>query len=358
MAGYPTDQRGSYFRQFWDAGYHIPPSREIEALVNKWKEDHDVSSVEELKQEEKEMIIYRHSRIFLQELEFMYKRLKVSSNFQGRNLEHKDKERILFEIAKLMKKIESNYPNAFRGVSDDVMTAFTPFIKKMVVKDCLKESHFDIPPIHQWNGRLGKNSKASKAQLVLVIRGDLIKRYPNAIIYAVDGYQPDSATPKYIIPALGENLRDHFKGEGLDEDGTTEKVTNILEEHPKIYPLFGTQVLPDITFLGFPFDESSAKSLHEPPGKFFVIEEHISEPRFGLDEKASPPALHDWNDLSWAHFNLVEGNYIDFPAAASDTNLEQGKWDEWIDFSSADRASKTLQKPVRIVIHADDMLPR
>ena len=213
-----------------------------------------------------------------------------------------------------------------------------PLIEKMVESDCINESQMDIGPIHLWRGRLGKNARNTADHLVLTIRGDLLKRYPDAIIYAVDGYKP-----------------------GLSEDD----VANILNENPAIYPVFGAQVLPDVTFLGFPFNESEARGTGDRPGKFFVIEEHVGLPRFGLDigpENGNPIPLGEsvnWNNLSWGHFDLMFGDYINSVKTKDKTrNLTQDEWKEWLNSSSAKRALITLQKPVRIMISADELLPK
>src|ERR1700731_2409636 len=54
--------------------------------------------------------------------------------------------------------------------------------------DALKEKLYDIPPIHTWpaGSDLGEhnNRAAAGAQAVLVIRGELLKRYPTAVIFA------------------------------------------------------------------------------------------------------------------------------------------------------------------------------
>jgi hypothetical protein len=44
----------------------------------------------------------------------------------------------------------------------------------------------DIDAISKWGEhRLGKNSPNATGKLVLLIRGDLLRRYPNTVIYAV-----------------------------------------------------------------------------------------------------------------------------------------------------------------------------
>ena len=96
---------------------------------------------------------------------------------------------------------------------------------------------------------VGKNAKVGGA-LVLLLRGELLRRYPNSVIYAVKGEK---------------------KGGKLDLS---------RNEGDERHPLFRGTLKPDVTFLGFDLtrDEVIAE-----PGWFFVIQEQPTEPRFGLD---------------------------------------------------------------------------
>src|SRR5690606_4859236 len=55
----------------------------------------------------------------------------------------------------------------------------------------------DIAPIHQWpkDNVLGKNNARDKEgdseQLVFVVRGDLLKKFPNTVIYAQKAFKKD-----------------------------------------------------------------------------------------------------------------------------------------------------------------------
>ena len=57
----------------------------------------------------------------------------------------------------------------------------------------------DIGPVHQWTAPLGKNRPAAADPLVLLVRGELIRRYPNVVVYAAQavggaaGRQPGPA---------------------------------------------------------------------------------------------------------------------------------------------------------------------
>jgi hypothetical protein len=111
----------------------------------------------------------------------------------------------------------------------------------------------DILPIASWSATstLGANSarpaSANGAErLVLVVRAQLIQRYPSVVVYAVPAQ-----------PIAGGGL-------GLS---TTE-----------IYPVFNALIAPDVAFYGFEIPLSAVTSV---PGFFFVLQEHPGEPKFG-----------------------------------------------------------------------------
>jgi hypothetical protein len=198
----------------------------------------------------------------------------------------------------------------------------------------------DVPPIHLWGrSKLGDNATGAAAgnKLVLLIRGELLRRYPNTVIYAVKavsgGTQPD-------LPP---------------------------DPLPEIHPIFRGTLEPDVTFLGF---DLTADEVRKDAGYFFVLQQQPTEPRFGLDaapfsrQPGKPdklPALQSWDDLNWGH---LAGNPTELNALAhvsvNDKNVQpkptdnhQGKWGH----NSAHMAYITKQRLVRIAIHASQMLP-
>ena len=77
--------------------------------------------------------------------------------------------------------------------------------------EALRERLRDIPPLHTWlpGSRLGDHdARANRAEdVVLVIRGELLKRYPTAVIYAHaaewqrdSAGRPDSSQPRILVP--------------------------------------------------------------------------------------------------------------------------------------------------------------
>ena len=122
------------------------------------------------------------------------------------------------------------------------------------------------------------------------------------------------------------------------------------------HPLFRGTLKPDVTFLGFDLKREDAIA---EPGWFFVIQEQPTEPRFGMDvadfSKPLPP-LTTRNVLSWRHLVKTEEELKALSHASIKTvlpDLDKGKWGR----NSAHQAYITLQRPVRIAIHAREMIP-
>lgn len=256
---YPTDQRGSYFRQFWDVGEYIPKPEEVTP--------------------------------------------------DGELLES--------------------------------------------VRNRLR----DISHIHTWGSQaLGANyaeQPNGNQSLFLLIRGDLLRRYPSAVIYAVESV-PQNLTSRNFVPGLPEYITGY--GDSISHQG--KKVA-------PIYPYFKGTLQPDITFLGFRLPEGMdiQAAVDTGPGGehgiYFVFEERVSELRFGMDVSA-PERFCTWNDLSWEHFDFgpegAEGQDVDSGTFLDYTPEDDAEktWDE--DNNSATLAYLTLQRPVRIVRHASQMI--
>ena len=216
-----------------------------------------------------------------------------------------------------------NYPTDQRG------TFFQQFWDTSV-----GDAKPDIEPITKWDGRhLGQNAPRTSGKLVLLIRGELLRRYPNSVIYAVRAVKP-APTARLDLSRKKEDER---------------------------HPLFRGTVKPDVTFLGFDLTDVEAlgKAPHDPNGWFFVIQQQPTEPRFGLDvadfEKPQPPALNTWNDLSWRHFGKSENELKALTHASVKTGLPPLQGMTW-GKNSAHQAFITLQRPVRIAIHARQMI--
>jgi hypothetical protein len=308
---YPTDQRGSYFRQFWDVSNFIPTTSLTETLRT------------EAENELNDPLI----------------------------------------LSEIRKEAESQLKDEGLAFNDQIITARAEKIlaEKIIdrVNEKLKERLKDIKPIHQWRKKegnqfpptgLGENNnrpipgKKGEGKVVLLIRGDLLKKYPSTVIYAAIG--------EWTTDAQGGDIRRPI----LDQSEANTKHT-----------VFSGTLPPDITFLGFDLTVAEAngseKKADNKPGWFFVIEERVSETRFGMDAYRDgdalpdPPEPAEWDDLSWGNVKaadaLEDSAYFQVAKAPDALSPENMSWDS----HAAACARITMQKPVRIAVHADDMIP-
>jgi hypothetical protein len=218
-----------------------------------------------------------------------------------------------FEMAREL--LWRNYPTDQRG------TYFRQFWDSSAGGQSL-----DIAGIHEWgDSALGDNASTGE-KLVLLIRGELLRRYPNSVIYAVAA---------------------------VDAGADVERTLSGVEKHP----LFRGTLEPDVTFLGFDLTQTEAVA---GAGWYFVIQQQPTEPRFGLDvadftTPPQPPALITWNDLSWRHLADTENELKSLSHASVRSVLPRLDDAEW-NRNAAHQAYITLQRPVRIAIHASKML--
>ncbi|QHV95035.1 hypothetical protein [Spirosoma endbachense] len=223
------------------------------------------------------------------------------------------------------------------------------------------EKQKDIPPINEWlfnapekihlgdhNHRL---TEVEDGLLVLVIRGDLLKRYPNTVIYAQQaqwGTEPDSLNRLVLVDTTGQAVADgvHIKN-----------------------PIYKAQIDPDLHFIGFDLSIPQAKGdVKEETaaekqrlgnnnlGWFFVIQQVPGEPRFGLDDEAATnPGPQKWDNLSWNTLGNTQ-EVIDmgkpFVQPLTGQNPDAVDWNT----QSADLAYILFQKPVMVAVHAREML--
>ena len=162
----------------------------------------------------------------------------------------------------------------------------------------------DIPAIDGWGADLGGNSTGDTSLTFLVLRGQLLRRYPRTLIYA--------------IPATWVN-------------GKREPVKPGTGTTAELLPAFSGRIEPDITYVGFSFPTgANVKGDSDPaaniPGWFFVLSQDPGEPRFGID-------LDDPEPFVLAALWGVSAN------------------------NSATLAENWLQRRFRAAIHASDLLP-
>lgn len=210
----------------------------------------------------------------------------------------------------------------------------------------LTEEHKDIIPIDTWPSAslLGQHPKraadSNADQLVLIIRGDLLKRYPNTLIFAqkaVTGI--DSAGQSPVI----------------DQDLSEEEFKTQVK-----FPLYKAEIAPDIKFFGFDLTIEQARGTEATPGFtddlgwFFILQEIPGEPRFGMDITFDPGSDGvTWDDLAWDSFGtdlkfIKAGTH---PTFTPSDNIPE-KWGT----SSANMAYVLFQKPSMVAVHAAEML--
>ncbi len=251
----------------------------------------------------------------------------------------------------------------------------------------LKEKLRDIPPIHTWPkaSALGSHDHREEEkgrdedELVLVIRGELLKRYPTAVIYAhracwqrKDGSAADLAKD----PCLRSGGIDNTKERRLAPLTAAEEAKPPPDKVKT--PLYEAKIDPDIYFFGFDLTPEVAKGdsgedPNDDPGWFIVIKERPGEPRFGLDEEKQED-INVWNDLSWQHVkptatsphieiaSTPSGFPLANPVGEEDEKKVQHEDDKKVawshSMSSAELAYILFQAPVLVGVHASEMLPK
>jgi hypothetical protein len=189
----------------------------------------------------------------------------------------------------------------------------------------------DIGPIHTWTGALGANRVLPYDPLVLLVRGELIRRYPNVVVYAAEGILQN----------------------GQRQPGPNEQ-----------QPLFFARLDPDVALFAFNLDP---KAVTANPGWYFILQEHPSEPRFGLAAPTgawgAQPAT--WQALGWDHLAanpaaLAAIGYIDLnatlPKNAAAPDITGAVWHG--DASrAADLAHITFRLPKRLAFHGSVLVP-
>jgi hypothetical protein len=193
----------------------------------------------------------------------------------------------------------------------------------------------DIPAVHEWDADLGSNSPSLSGLLVLVVRAELLVKFPDTLVFA---------------------QRAAYSGSGGSRRRTLDMAGEVR------YPVVRGRLDPDIRLYGFEMTVDEAGGDDTDAGFFFCFTERPGEMRFGLDlddDPAAPaPALASWNDLNWKHLRPVDGDPPEQVLVAANAGLDPTAaglpaWGE----TSAHMASILCQNPVWLARHATDMLP-
>jgi hypothetical protein len=206
------------------------------------------------------------------------------------------------------------------------------------VDDGTQPTNADIAPINLWdkNKRLGENAAVPALDnfVVLIVRGELLRRYPTTVIYACKA-ATDTALTKRTL-SNPEEVR---------------------------YPVFSGRLEPDINFFAFDLLTREARGSTVStvnPGWFFIFQEQPVEPRFGLDEAVGFPTTLPAaaSDLTWSHVvanadALKQLTHIRLTGTPLDGKTIGGlKWGQ----NSAQMAAIMQRLTARIAIHADALI--
>jgi hypothetical protein len=188
----------------------------------------------------------------------------------------------------------------------------------------------DIEPINRWDPGASLDDLAvstGEGQLVLVLRGQLLLRYPDIVVYAVAG----------------------------DLDGPHDDDPSAI-----VLPVFSGRTGQDVAYVGFPISRADAETAQT----WFILQQQAAAPRFGFDVSRDPAttavswAAVTWDDLTvppGAHLSAISGPVtgldllIGGVGAGSVTRHGFGP-------SSAEVAAATLQRPIRVAIHVSRLL--
>ncbi|WPB82159.1 DUF3892 domain-containing protein [Archangium violaceum] len=197
----------------------------------------------------------------------------------------------------------------------------------------------DIPLISRWeDGWLGSHATgvggAGAGNLLLVIRGELLRRYPSTRLTARRAAWDPAEPGRRILTAT------------------------------ELQPLFSGWHAPDLLLFGFPLSARDARGSTTDPGWFFVLSEHLAAGRFGLDDppeagspEATPPPA-TWNDVHWGHVAPAQVPAGRAPHAAIEGVPVTGHTLGGIryGYNSAHQALIVTQRPVMVAVHATEML--
>ena len=188
-------------------------------------------------------------------------------------------------------------------------------------------------------GELKSHLTMPDGRIVLLVRGDLIRRYPGVLAHAVrqaqdaGGKKTDRGVPLFE-PAVDQPP----------------------EAAQPVKTLFRIMLAPNILLVGFDLEVADIESpLVE---WWFTLSENPTEPRFGLDRELSdpppaPPLGRD--DLIWADFGVEVDEFLDAGVGAltfTDGLNEQIRWGT----TSAQIASLLFQLPARAAYNGKRMI--
>jgi hypothetical protein len=197
----------------------------------------------------------------------------------------------------------NGYPTDQRGTYFQQFWDFRGWVQSPDQSERTEDKFVDIKPITEWGTtNLGTHSgRVPPAQIVLVVRGDVIKRYPNVVVYASEAVNVNGALT--------------------------------LNDSKQRFPVFQALLTGDTAFYGFELsaDDARGGTTTAPLGYFFVLQEHPAEPHFNKYGTAANGSPGDYSNKS-----------ITNPRAVT---------------VAADVPQQAYEQPTRVAIHGNDMLP-
>ncbi len=214
----------------------------------------------------------------------------------------------------------------FNGLSTD--SRFSSFLYFKDKSSCPPPIQPDINPIYFWPasndlGENGADPALSAGQLVLLICGNLLRRYPipgSTAIFAAKVSQDSSGNR-----------------------------TISSDEYP---PVFTCTLPPNISLLGFNLTSAQVTAPPTDPsdlGYYFIIQQHPSTPKFGLETA-------DWTNPAMANFLSPAGYLKVNPANGSPFTLSGGATWPPTELNASNVASITLRDPVQVAYNAKALI--
>ena len=294
------------------------------------------------------------------------------------------------------------YPTDQRGSCfhrfwDKTSTPYVSYTSHMeIAEESSARNPRDISPLGAWpkfsdlgDHNLRQENRPKEEEVVLVIRGELLNKYPNTLIYAHRarwgrglegrglegrGHEANDSPNGFqngLAGGLPNGHVDDKKGRRLEELAAPE-----IDNHPRgktKTPIFAAKVEPDLFFFGFDLTVEQAmggvgENSYDDPGWFFVIKEQPVESRSGPDVKND---MNVRDDLSWKRAlpgapasSYIQVNNATSPFKApeerenSDRRGEGALIERIKDSSAADPSYTLRQTPAMVAIHAAEMLPK
>ena len=174
----------------------------------------------------------------------------------------------------------------------------------------------EIEEIARWHldRRLGTNLAGGRgAETVLLVRGDVLRRYPFTIVMAAPAIDPAGTVGPFSDWRL---------------------------------PTFPVPLGNDSMAYVFDLDPKVALGV---PGWFFVFQEPRAVPRYGFDvSRSGDSAL--WSDLAWPDVPLARGMFVDVdrPPTFAPADPRGAAWGG----TAADMATIAMVRPFRLLFHA------